>query len=124
DRFHGAVAVVAAVGLGVAVVEAAAAVVVGAVEDRVLALGVVPGRGAGGGVVPVPGARRDVDPVGLLPVERGRRGDGVGQVVRPAGRAAGRRLGEVVVVGRLVVDDRDDAAGAGAERVLRRGVGH
>src|SRR5581483_10856852 len=41
DRFHGAVAVVAAVGLGVAVVEAAAAVVVRAVEDGVLALGVV-----------------------------------------------------------------------------------
>src|SRR5581483_11400534 len=123
DRFHGAVAVVAAVGLGVAVVEAAAAVVVRAVEDGVLALGVVTGRRAGRGVVPVAGARRDVDPVGLVAVERGRRGGRVGQVVR-AGRGAARRgLSQVVVVPGLVVDYGDHAAGAGAERVLRRGVG-
>src|ERR1039457_2805642 len=43
DGLHGPGAIVVVVGLGVAVVEAAAAVVVRAVEDRVLALRVIPG---------------------------------------------------------------------------------
>ena len=59
-----------AVGLGVAVVETATAVVVGAVEDRVLALGIVAGRDAVGVVVTVPGTRSDVDAIGLVSVDR------------------------------------------------------
>ncbi len=40
------------------------------------------------------------------------------------GPVAGRRLGEAVVAARLVVQDRDDAGGVGAEGVLGRGVDH
>jgi len=65
-------AVVVVVGLGVAVVEAAAVVGVRAVEDRVLALGGVAGRDARGAVVAVAVARRDVDAVDLRAVDRGR----------------------------------------------------
>src|SRR6185437_11889865 len=64
DGFHGAGAVVVVVGLGVAVVEAAAAVEVGAVDDVVDALGVVAGGDVLGGVVAVPVTGRDVDAVG------------------------------------------------------------
>src|SRR6185436_5226217 len=96
DGFHRPVAVVAAVGLGVAVVEAAAAVVVRAVEDRVHALRLVAGGDAVGAVVAVAGAGGYVDAVDLVPVDRGRRRGGVREVVRAAGRAAARRLGEVV----------------------------
>ena len=123
DGFHGAVAVVVAVGLGVAVVEAAAAVVVGAVEDGVHALGVVAGGDAVGVVVAVAGAGGDVDAVGLVAADGGGGGGGVGEVVGAACGAAGRGLGEVVAAAGLVVDHGDHADGAGAERVLRGGVG-
>src|SRR5207247_1137475 len=71
DGFHGAVAVVSAVAFGVAVVEAAAAVVVGAVEDGVHAFGLVAGGYAVGVVVAVAGAGGDVDAVGFVAVVGG-----------------------------------------------------
>lgn len=127
DGLHVAVARVRAAGLGVAVVEAAARVVVGPVEDGVHALGRVARGGAAGGVVAVARAGRDEDAVRLLAVERDRRADRAGQVVvavgvRPA-EAAGRGLGEVVAAAGLVVDDGDEAGRAGAEGVLGGGVG-
>src|SRR3954453_7073708 len=88
DGFHGAVAVVAAVAFGVAVVEAAAAVVVGAVEDGVHAFGGVAGGDPVGVVVAVAGAGRDVDAVGLVAADRGGSGGGVGEVVVAAGGGA------------------------------------
>ena len=123
DGLHGAVAVVVAVRLGVAVVEAAAAVVVRAVEDRVHALGVVPGGDAVGVVVAVAGAGRHEDAVGLVTSHRGGRGGRVGEVVGAARGTAAGCLGEVVAAARLVVDDRDQAGRARAERVLGGGVG-
>src|SRR5579871_713047 len=124
DGLHVTVAGVGVAGLRVAVVEAAAGVVVGAVEDRVLALGVVTGGDAAGGVVAVAGAGRDEHAVDLVAAQKRRRRGGVREVVRPAGRAARRGLSQVVAASRLVVNDRDVAVRAGAERVLRGGVGH
>src|SRR6202012_4780301 len=115
-------AIVIVVGLGVAVVEAAAAVVVGAVEDRVLALRVVPGGDVPGAVVPVAVARGGVGAVRLVAADRDLSRGGVGSAVGAAGRPAAGRVGEVVAVAGLVVDLRDDAGGAGAEGVLRGGV--
>ena len=71
--FHGAGAHGAAVRRGVAVVEAAAAVVVRAVDDVVDALRLVVDRDAGGIVVAEPHARHDVDAVGLVAADRDRR---------------------------------------------------
>src|SRR6185312_12283248 len=96
DGLHGAVAIVVVVRLGIAVVEAAAAVVVLAVEHGVLGLGIVAGGDAVGGVVAVAGARDDRDAVGLVAVEGGRGGVGHGELVRAGLRAAGRGVGEVV----------------------------
>ncbi len=125
--FHGAVAVVAAVGLGVAVVEAAAGVVVMAVNDPVLPLRLVVDRGALRVVPAEAHARLDEDAVGLVAHDRNRRHVGDREVVKPAhGRAAesaAGRLGEVVVPGGLVVDGGDPAVRVGAEGVLRGRVG-
>lgn len=100
DGLHVAVADIEIVGLGVAVVEAAGAVVVGPVEDGVHALGRVALGRAAHGVVAVAGAGRDEDAVRLLAVQRDRRARGAGQVVVTIGfralEAAGRRLGEVI----------------------------
>ncbi len=98
EGLHVAVAGVQAVGLGVAVVEAAAAIEVRAVEDGVHALGLVAGGDAVGVVVAVARPGGDVDAVRLVPADGDRRLEGVGEVVRPAGRPAGRRLGEVVAL--------------------------
>src|SRR5204862_4148694 len=127
DGLHGAVAVVPAVALGVAVVEAAATVVVGTVEDRVHAFRLVTGGGAGGVVVAVAGTGRHEHAVRLVAVDRDRCRGRVRQVVvstgRRPGEPAGRCLGEVVTPAGLVVDDRDEARRVGTERVLRGGVG-
>ena len=123
-----AVAGVATAGLGVAVVEAAGAVVVGSVEDRVHALRrVAPGRAAGG-IVAVAGAGRDEDAVGLLAVQcdgcAGRTGQVVVAVGFRATEATGRSLSEVVTAAGLVVNDRDEAGRARAEGVLGGGIGN
>ncbi len=123
DRLHGAVAVVVVAGLGVAVVEAAAVVVVRAVHDVVLTLGAVPGGDAVGVVVAVADGGRGEDAVGLVPADGDGRRGGVGGVVRGVHVPAGGRHGQVVTTAGLVVDDSDDAAGTGAEGVLRGGVG-
>ena len=125
--FHGAVAVVAAVGLGVAVVEAAAGVEVLAVDDPVLPLRLVVDRGALRVVLAQAHARLDEDAVSLVAHDRDRRHVGDREIVEPAhGRAAesaARRLGEVVVLAGLVVEGGDPAVRVGAERVLRGRVG-
>ena len=72
-------------------------------------------------------ARLDEDAVGLVAHDRNRRHVGDRKIVEPAhGRAAesaAGRLGEVVVLGGLVVDGGDPAVRIGAERVLRGRVG-
>ena len=123
-----AVASISISGLGVAVVEAAFAVVVGPVEDRVDALRRVAGSYAASGVVAVAGAGRYKDTIRLLPVQRDRGTDRTGKVVvaiglRAAGGAAGRTLGEVITAAGLVVNDSDDAGRAGAEGVLSGSIG-
>src|SRR5262249_5589915 len=123
DGLHGPGAVIVVIGLGVAVIEAAAAVEVGAVEDGVLAFEVVAGGDVPGAVVAVAVTRCDEDSVGCVATDRHRGGGSVREAVRAAGRAAARRVGEVVAVAGLVEDLGDDARGAGAERVLRGGVG-
>lgn len=129
DGLHLAVACVPVVPLGVSVVEAAARVVVRAVEHGVYALRLVLGRRAHGRVVAVAVVGRDEDAVCLFVAERHRGANGAGEgIVAPCFRAArgaaGRSLGEVVVAAGLVVDDGDDAGCAGAERVLVAGVGY
>ena len=125
--FHGAVAIVAAVGFGVAVVEAAAAVVVVAVNDPILPLRLIIHCGAMRIVPPEAHARCDKDAVNFVAHDRNRRPVGDGDVVKPAhGRAAEsavRRLNEVVAMAGLVVDPGDPAIRVGAEGVLRRRVG-
>src|SRR5580704_16051928 len=125
--FHGAVVVVAAVDLGVAIVEAAAGVVVLAVDDPILALGLIVDCRALGVVLAEAHAGLDEDAVRFVAHDSDGRHVGDRKVVKPAhGRAAesaARRLSEVVVFGRLVVDGGDPAVGVGAERVLGGGVG-
>ena len=101
-RLHGAVAVVAAVGLGIAVIEAAAAIIVAAVDDPVLPLGLVVDGGALGVVPAQAHARRDENAIDLVAHDRDRRPVGDRKVVKSAhGRAAeaaAGRLGEVVIL--------------------------
>lgn len=128
DSFHVAVASIQTVRLGIAIVEAAGAVIVRAVKNRIHALRRVAYGRPANGVVAVAGARRHEDAVRLLAVQRGRRADRAGEVVVAVAlgtlEAAGRRLREVVPAAGLVVDDGDEAGRAGAEGVLRGGVGH
>ena len=123
-----AVARIVTAGLGVAVVEAAATVVVGAVEDLVHALRRVACSCAAGGVVAVAGAGRDEDAVRLLTIQRDWCANRAGQVVVAIGfwaaEAAGRSLGKVITAAGLVVNDRDEAGRAGAEGVLGGGIGN
>ncbi len=85
DGLHDGGGVGLAVGLRVAVVEAAPLVVVGAVQDGVDALGLVAGGDAVGVVVAVAGAGLDADAVGLLAADGDRGRLRVGQVVPSAG---------------------------------------
>src|SRR6185436_13518794 len=106
--FHGAVVVVAAVDLGVAVVEAAAGVVVVAVDDPILPLRLVVDRGALHVVLAEAHARRDEDAVGLVTHDRNRHHVGNREVIKPAhcraAESAAGSMDEVIVLGRLVVD--------------------
>ena len=124
---HGAVAVVTAVGLGVAVVEAASGVVMVAVDDPVLAFGLVI-HGSALGVVPaVAHARGDEHAVDLVPVQVNRGPVGKGDIVesshgRSAEASAGSLLQMVLIAG-LVIYDGDPAVGVLAELVLGGCVG-
>ncbi len=118
-----AVAGIVVARLGVAVVEAASAIVVRAVEDRVLALWIVAGRDARCVVVTVPGARSHVDAVDVVATDRQWQCARVGEVIRAASCPAAGCLGEIVAMTGLVVDDGDDAGRACAERILRGCVG-
>ena len=122
-----AVACIATVCFCVTVVEAAGAVEVGTVEDRVHALGRVACRRAVGGVVAVAAARRHEDAIHLAIVQRDRSTSRAGEVVEPIGfrsaKTAGWGLGEVITATGLVVNDRDDAGRLGTEAVLGGGVG-
>ena len=72
-------------------------------------------------------AGRDEDAVCLPTVQRDRCANRASQVVVAieirAPEAAGRSLGEVITVARLVINDRDEAGRAGAEGVLGGGIG-
>lgn len=122
-----AVAGVAAVGLGVAVVEAAAAVIMCSVEDGVHTLRPIADSCAADGVVAVSCAGRHEDTVGLLAVQCNGSTNCAGQVVIAiclgAVEASGGSLGEVVIAAGLVVNDGDKTGCAGAEGVLGGGVG-
>ena len=124
---HGAVAVVAAVGLGIAVVEAAAGVVVVAADHPVLALGLVVHGRADRVVEAQAHARGDEDAVHLVAhhVHRGPVGHGDVVVAAHGGaaEAAARSLVEVVALAGLVIEDGNPAVGVLAEGVLGRGVG-
>ena len=123
---HGAVVVVAAIDLGVAVIETATGVEMQAVDDPVLSFCLVINRGASGVVVAKPHARLDENAVSLVPHDRDRRHAGERNVVEPAHggatESAAGRLGQVVVLGGFVVDGRNPAVGVGAEGILSGGV--
>jgi hypothetical protein len=118
-RLHRSVAVVAAVDLGVAVVEAAAGVVVEAVDDPVLSFGLIVNRGADRIVVAKAHARFDEDAVDLVAHDRHRRHVGDRHIVesahRRAAESAARRLRQVVVLRGLIVDLDDPAIRVRAE---------
>ena len=117
----------ASVGRGIAVIEAAAAVVMVPVDDIVHPLRLVVDGQAAGVVAAVSHARHDIGAIDLLPAEEGggHVGDGTGvetALVRPL-EGARRRRQQVVAHPGLVVDHRNVAHGPFAEGVLRRGVG-
>ena len=123
---HGTVTVVAAVGLGVAIVEAASGVVMVAVDDPVLAFGLVI-HGSALGVVPsIAHTGSDEYAVDLVAVQVHGSPVGKGDVVESShGRSAessARSLLQQVLVAGLVVDDCDPAVSVLAELVLRGSV--
>ena len=118
---------VAATGIGdlrldVAVVETAPVVDVGAAGHHVHAFRLSVSRHPGPDVMPVTRLPGDVDPVDAVSAGDDRQRSGVGTDVTTA-RAAVRLDGQVVVLGRLIVDCGDHASGACAEPVLSVGVG-
>ena len=124
---HRAVAVVTAVGLGIAVVEAAAGIVVESVDDPVLAFRLVVDSSALGVVPAIAHSGSDEHAVDLVAVEIDGSPVGEGKVVetahRRAAEASARSLAEVVLIAGLVVDDRDPAVSILAESILGSGVG-
>ena len=117
----------AAVGRGIAVVEAAAAVVMVSVDDIVHPLRLVVHGETAGVVAAVAHAGHDIGSVDLLPAEEGggHVGDGAGvetALVRSLERSRRRRQ-QVIAHPGLVVNHRDVAHGAFAKGVLRRGIG-
>ena len=124
---HGAVVIVAAVDLGVAVVEAAAVVEVQPIDDPVLPLGLVVYRGALHVILTEAHAWHDKEAIDLVAHNRHRSHVGNRQVVKAPHRrtaeATAGSLNEIVVLGRLIVDGRDPAVSVGTERVLCGSVG-
>src|SRR5262249_5973609 len=125
--FHGSVVIVAAIDFGVAIIEAAAGVVVVAINDPILPFRLIIDRGSLYVVLAQANTRRDEDAVRLLAHDRDRRHVGNREVIKPAharaAESAAGRLDEVVVLGRLVVDFGNPAVSVGAERVLCGRVG-
>src|SRR3984885_5443575 len=127
EGLHGAVVIIAAVDLGIAVVETAAGVEMLTIDDPVLPLALVVDCGAFHIVMAEPHARLDEHTVDLVPHDRNRRQIGNRKVVEAsqgwAAEPATGSLSEIVVPGRLIVDDADPAIGAGAESILCGCVG-
>src|ERR1039458_1518003 len=124
---HGAGVVVVAVDLGVAVVEAAAAVEVLAADDPVLSLGLVVHGDALGIILAQAHAWLDENAVDLVAhdCDGGHVGDrNIIEATRcRTTKSTARRLGEVIALAGLVIDRHDPAIGVGAEGVLRGGIG-
>src|ERR1700728_923492 len=127
EGFHGAIVIIAAVDLGIAVVETATGVEMLTIDDPVLPLRLVVDCGAFHIVMAQSHARFDEHTVDLVPHDRNRRHIGNGKVVEAsqgwAAEPATGSLGEIIVPGRLIVDGADPAIGAVAEPILRGCVG-
>ena len=125
--FHGAVTVVAAIRLGITVVEAAAGIVMLAAEHPVLALGLVVHGRAGGVVQPQAHTRSDEDAIDFVTHHVYRRPVGHGYIVvaahSRAAEAAARSLIQVIALAGLVVKHRNPAVGVLAESVLGGCIG-
>ena len=125
--FHGAVTVVAAVRLGITVVEAAAGIVMLAAEHPVLALGLVVHGRTGGVVQPQAHTRSDEDAIDFVTHHVHRRPVGHGYIVvaahSRAAETAARGLIQMVPLAGLVVKHRNPAVGVLAEGILRRRIG-
>jgi hypothetical protein len=125
--FHGAVVVIAAVDLRIAVVEAAAGVEMLAIDDPVLPLRLVVDRGAFHIVLAKSHAWFDEHAVDLVPHDANWRHVGDGKVVEAsqgwAAESATGSLCKVIVLGGLIVDNADPAIGSGAEFILCGCVG-
>ncbi len=126
-RFHGAVVVVAAVDLGVAVIEAAPGVIVQAVDDPIGAFCLVVDCCAFCVILAQPHTWRYEDAICLVAHDCDGRHVRDRQVVEAAhswaAESAARRLGKVIVLRRLIVDHRDPALGLRAKYVLGRRIG-
>src|SRR6185369_12964383 len=123
DRFRSAFAVVSAVSLHVAIIEAAARVVNVTRNHHVLCLGVVTSRGATGLIVAISNARHQPQAICGMVSELDRTRFGVCFVTRGEFRPAARCLGEVIAPSGLIVNDRDGTRAVGAEAVLGSRVG-
>lgn len=125
-RFHGTITIVATVGLGIAVIKAAAVVVVMAADDPILSLGlVVHGRALG--VVPTqPHPGLNENPVDLVPHDRHRGHVRDGHIVEPTHRrpteSAPRGLHQVVSHTGLIVERGNPAGSPRTEGILGRGI--
>src|SRR5208283_57972 len=119
DGFHGSGAVVRVVRLRVAVIVAAPTVVEGAAGHHVLGLRLVAGRDPRGTVVAITVASHNVDAVDRMATDGQLESGRVCFVIWCVLSLARRGFAEVVALAGLVIDDRDGACRAGAERVLR-----
>src|ERR1019366_5811130 len=115
NGFHRAGAVVLVVSLGVAVVEAAPSIVVGAARHHVLRLRLVAARDPGGRVVSVAGAGLNVDPINGMATEGQLESARARFTVRCLLGPARGSASEVVAFHGLVIDDRNGACRASAE---------
>src|SRR5207248_7285680 len=120
--FHGAVVVITAVDLGIAIVEATAGVIVETVNDPVLSLRLVIDCCAFHVVLAKSHSGLDENTVGFVSHDGNRSHVGEREVVKSAERRAAestaRRLREVVVLQRLVVNLGDPAVSVRAEFIL------
>ena len=125
--FHRTVAVVAAVGLGIAVVEAASGIVMVAADYPILAFGLVVHGRAHGIVQAQAHARGDEQAVDLVAHHVHRRPISHGNIVvtahRGAAEAAARSLIQMVSLAGLIIQDRYPAVSVLAESVLRFRIG-
>ena len=115
--------IVIVIGLSIPIVKTALIIIMRPIKNSIDTLRLIVGNNASGVIVVVAHSRRDVDAISFVAVERHWGSSSIGREIEAICAistfgAAWRNGTEVVTVAAMVINDGNDAAGAGAEGVL------